>query len=240
MDSDNMIRIPQHRRLYEILRKHITDGLYPEGSLLPSENEMCAIHEVTRPTVRQALAQLAFDGYIVKHQGKGSIVKKLPKGIGILSLQGTTSSIGKENLETHLVSKPRINTWPERFMFNLTETEIESGCIILERQRIVNQKPLLYEISYLPNINLPRFNQRSFENKSLFDVLRKDYHISVLGGEQQIRAVRADLTIGRYLEINEGDPVLHLRRIMETNRIGFRYFSSIYCNTENTFLNGNF
>jgi DNA-binding GntR family transcriptional regulator len=188
----------------------------------------------------QALAQLAFDGYIIKHQGKGSVVKKLPKGIGILSLQGTTSSIGQENLKTHLVSKPRIGVWPELFMFDLSEIEIESGCIILERQRIVEKKPLLYEISYLPNINIPRFIQKSFENKSLFDVLRTEYHIHVIGGEQQIRAIKADSIIGKYLEINEEDPVLHLQRIMETNRIGFRYFSSIYCNTENSFLNGSF
>jgi len=240
MNSENTVRIPQHRRLYEILRKHITDGLYPEGSLLPSENELCAIHDVTRPTVRQALAQLAFDGYILKHQGKGSVVKKIPGGIGILSLQGTTTSIGKENLKTHMVSKPVIQGWPENFMFKLTETELESGCIFLERQRIVGEKPLLYEISYLPNINLSRFTQKLFENKSLFDVLRTDYQINVVGGEQQIRAVKADTTIGRYLKVRKGDPVLHLQRIMETNRIGFRYFSSIYCNTEDTFLNGSF
>ena len=33
--------IPQHKKLYEILRKHITDGVYREGDLLPSENELC-------------------------------------------------------------------------------------------------------------------------------------------------------------------------------------------------------
>ena len=139
-----------------------------------------------------------------------------------------------------MVSRPLIKSWPDDFMFELTETELESGCIILERQRIVGEKPLLYEISYLPNINLSRFTQKLFENKSLFDVLRTDYQINVIGGEQQIRAVKADSTIGRYLKVREGDPVLHLQRIMETSRNGFRYFSSIYCNTENTFLDGSF
>ena len=92
----------------------------------------------------------------------------------------------------------------------------------------------------MPNINLPRFIQKSFENKSLFDVLRLEYHISIQGGEQHIRAVRADSAISHYLKIKIGDPVLHLKRIMETNRMGFRYFSSIFCNTENTYLEGTF
>ena len=47
--------IPQYRRLYEILRKHILDAVYREGDLLPSENELCQLYGMTRPTVRQAL-----------------------------------------------------------------------------------------------------------------------------------------------------------------------------------------
>ena len=129
--------IPQHRKLYELLRKHISDGLYPQGSLLPSENELCSLHNVTRPTVRQALSRLANEGYIIKHQGKGSIVRSLPKGIGILSIQGTTSGVGKHNLETKPIGKPRIVPWPDDFPFELSDEMLESGCIVLERKRIV-------------------------------------------------------------------------------------------------------
>ena len=78
MTSDGSI--PQHRKLYEILRRHITEGVYKEGDLLPSENELCQLYGMTRPTVRQSLASLANDGYIRKHQGKGSIVQHPPEG----------------------------------------------------------------------------------------------------------------------------------------------------------------
>ncbi len=80
--------LPQHRRLYEILRRHILDGVYREGDLLPSENELCKLYDMTRPTVRQSLSNLANDGYIRKHQGKGSIVHHLSREIGILSVSG--------------------------------------------------------------------------------------------------------------------------------------------------------
>jgi GntR family transcriptional regulator/GntR family frlABCD operon transcriptional regulator len=49
---------------------------------------------MTRPTVRQALATLAGEGYIRKRQGKGSIVHRLSREIGILSVSGTTSALG--------------------------------------------------------------------------------------------------------------------------------------------------
>jgi GntR family transcriptional regulator/GntR family frlABCD operon transcriptional regulator len=234
------MKIPQHRKLYELLRKHIIEGVYPEGSLLPSENELCQLHAVTRPTVRQALTKLAVEGYIMKRQGKGSIVRSLPKGIGILSIQGTTSGIGKHNLETKPVCKPFISKWPDNFTFDLSELELESGCIILERTRIVDGKPVLYEISFIPNINIPRFLSKNFENKSLFDVMRTSYDIEVTGGEQKIQAVKASEEISKYLEIAIGEPILKLDRKIDTNRPEFRFYSSIYCNTSEFYLEGNF
>ena len=84
--------IPHHRKVYEILRSHIAEGVFKEGDLLPSENELCTVHKVTRPTIRKALDRLTNEGYIVRHQGKGSIVKGAPKGVGILSLTGNNFS----------------------------------------------------------------------------------------------------------------------------------------------------
>lgn len=233
-------KIPQHRQLYEILRKHILEGLYPEGSLLPSENELCQTHDMTRPTVRQALSRLTNEGFILKHQGKGSIVQPLPKGIGILSIQGTTTGIGKHSLKTLPVSKSKVGPWPSQFPFQLNEYERESGCISLERRRILDGVAVLYEISYLPNINLPRFTQKKFENKSLFDVLRKSYDIEITGGNQKIMAIRAGKAIAKNLDITVGDPILKLERRIETNRKGFCFYSIIYCNTKDFYLEGKF
>ncbi|MBT6006579.1 MAG: GntR family transcriptional regulator, partial [Prolixibacteraceae bacterium] len=126
-----MEQIPQYRKLYEILRKHILTGVYEEGSLLPSENELCTVYEMTRPTVRHALDSLVKDGLILKKQGKGSIVRKPPQNIGILSISGTASAVGVRYLKTDILQKPLIKTWPEIFPFVLSELEKESGCIYL-------------------------------------------------------------------------------------------------------------
>ena len=240
MAESDISKLPQHRKLYELLRKHIAEGHYPEGSLLPSENELCSIHQVTRPTVRQALSRLAGEGYILKHQGKGSIVRSLPKGIGILSIHGTTSGVGKRNLETKQISKPEAIQWPEDFSFELTELEKESGCVMLERSRILDGAPVLYEISYLPNINIPRFTQKSFENKSLFDVMRTHYGIEVTGGQQKIMAITASDSISQYLQCPIGAPILKLLRKIDTSRPGYCFYSTIYCNTSDFYLEGSF
>ncbi|HOB85248.1 MAG TPA: GntR family transcriptional regulator [Bacteroidales bacterium] len=233
-------KIPHHRRLYEVLRKHIIEGVYMEGDLLPSENELCQLYGVTRPTVRQSLSNLANDGFISRHQGKGSIVHHLPREIGILSVSGTTSAVGDRNLKTRIIVKPVIIPWKDDFMFPLSDLEKESGCVYMERLRLLDDIPIFYDISYIANINLPRITSRKFENQSLFRILRDHYQIEIKGGEQRIKAIPASARISRFLQMKKGDPVLHLERKMETNNPGLFLYSSIFCNTEKYSIFGRF
>lgn len=238
MEKQN--KVPHYRKLYEILRKQIIDGVYKEGDILPSENDLCLQYNLTRPTVRHALDSLLNEGMIRKHKGKGSIVYGLPNGIGILSISGTTSALGMHNLKTKIISGPSIIQWPKEFMFSLDEEFRQHGCIYMERLRLVENKPVFYDISYIPNINLPRFCNRKFEDQSLFDILRKVFQIEVKGGEQRIRAVPANDLICGHLNMHIGHPILYLERKLETNRPRFYFYSSIYCNTEEHALYGTF
>ena len=233
-------RLPFYKKVYEDLRKQIVNGVYREGDMLPSEHALCKLYGVTRPTVRQALGALVRDGFIRKHQGKGSIVYKLPKGIGILSIAGTTSALGQKNVRSEILSKPAVKPWPEHFMFTLSEAERLAGCIYMERIRYFNEAPIFYDVNYLPNINLPRFTVRSFENRSLFDMLRKEYGIEIIGGEQKLRAILADEKLSAYLRMKPGEPVLHLERRFDTNKPEMNIYSSIYCNTREQAVYGIF
>ena len=231
---------PQYRRLYENLRKLIEEGSFRQGDLLPSENELCAAHGLARPTVRKALDLLVNDGFIIRHQGKGSIVKGPPKGIGILSLSGTTSAIGQDHLTTRIIIKPNIRAWDHAFGYEIGEREKSIGCIHMERLRLINNVPVFYDITLLPNLNLPRFTSRTFENRSLFEILRKHYQIQVTGGEQKIMAIRADERIQHHFKVGKNHPILRLDRRMETSRSGYAFFSQIYCNTDDYSLIGRF
>jgi GntR family transcriptional regulator/GntR family frlABCD operon transcriptional regulator len=125
-------------------------------------------------------------------------------------------------------------------MFPLSELEKESGCIYMERLRLLEGKPIFYDISYIPNINLPRITSRQFEDRSLFQILRDHYQVEIRGGEQRIKAIPASGKISRFLKIKAGEPVLHLERKMETNIQGLFIYSSIYCNTDKYAIFGTF
>jgi GntR family transcriptional regulator/GntR family frlABCD operon transcriptional regulator len=235
-----MDNIPQYRKLYEILRKHIITGVYTEGDLLPSENELCSAYEMARPTVRHALETLVKDGLILKKQGKGSIVRKPPQNIGILSISGTASAVGVRYLKTDILQKPEVKTWPGDFPFELTELEAESGCIYMERLRFVDDEPVFYDVNHLPNIFLPRITQRSFENKSLFEILRQNYQIEILGGEQKLKAVKPTVQLRQLLRLKPGQPVLYIERKLYTNKADFNIYSTIYFNSDKHAIYGSF
>jgi GntR family transcriptional regulator/GntR family frlABCD operon transcriptional regulator len=80
---------PLYRQVQQNIKSQILSGIYSEGDLLPSENELQQLHSVNRSVIRQALDLLMKEGYIVKKQGKGSIVAKIQRRtLGLLSIKG--------------------------------------------------------------------------------------------------------------------------------------------------------
>ncbi|MDR2036969.1 MAG: GntR family transcriptional regulator [Bacteroidales bacterium] len=231
---------PRYRLVYNLLRKQILDEVFAEGDLLPSENELCAQHGVTRPTIRHALDALVNDGLIIKHKGKGSIVRRRPNAVGILSISGITTALGKHNVQTKIIGKPHVAPWPVRFPYELNETELKAGCICMERVRRVNEKDIFYEQTYLPAAYFPRFSLRNMHNRSLFDILRKGYDVEIKGGEQLIRSIPADDRLSTYFNIQQGHPVLYLERKFVINIPDVHIYSLLYCNTEEFALYGTF
>jgi DNA-binding GntR family transcriptional regulator len=70
----------EHRYLQvaRTLRKEIVDGVYPVGSQLPTEHELCERFEVSRYTVREALRRLRDDNLVASRPRAGTLVVPRP------------------------------------------------------------------------------------------------------------------------------------------------------------------
>ena len=238
MQIDAQSFLPQHHQLYELLKTHIREGVYQPGDLLPSEHALCRTHTLTRPTVRQALSTLVQEGYIKKQRGKGSIVQAPQAGIGILNIVGTTDSLPTGTLTTEVIEGPVVHAWEADTSFDLSEIEQQSGYVYLSRLRRIDGKPVFYEETYLPHINLPRITARRFENQSLFGILSQHYALKVTGGQQRIRAYGAAAPVVDLLNVAAEHPVLYLEKTYTTNRAHYRFFTRLWCNTEKYYLQG--
>jgi GntR family transcriptional regulator, arabinose operon transcriptional repressor len=63
-----------HIQVASLLKDRIRSGIWPEGSAIPSEKELCAEFDVARGTIRQALQTLENEGYLLREQGRGTFV----------------------------------------------------------------------------------------------------------------------------------------------------------------------
>ena len=64
-------------KLMNELKQKIVDDTYQAGDKMPSENGLAAFYQVSRHTVRKALAILEHEGYIYAIHGKGTFCSEM-------------------------------------------------------------------------------------------------------------------------------------------------------------------
>lgn len=74
--TDSAREGPKYKRIYLDLRDSLANGVYTPGSKLPSENDLVARFQASRPTVRRALAQLESEGFVERRMGSGTVVSQ--------------------------------------------------------------------------------------------------------------------------------------------------------------------
>ncbi|MFC4008077.1 GntR family transcriptional regulator [Nonomuraea purpurea] len=73
----------KYEQIVRCIRDRIRTGVYPPHTIL-SEVQLQEEFEVSRPTIRQAMAVLRQEGLIVTLRGKGSVVRSQSAGGDIL------------------------------------------------------------------------------------------------------------------------------------------------------------
>jgi GntR family transcriptional regulator len=95
--------IPLHRDVANKLMAAIQEGVYPVGTLLPTENELAAEFDVSRHTLREAVRQLQGMNLVTRRQGHGTIVKSNQVRREFKLAIRTFSDIENHGYFTHLV-----------------------------------------------------------------------------------------------------------------------------------------
>src|SRR5271155_2600399 len=71
------------------LKREIVGGVYPVGSQLPTEDDLCERFSVSRYTIREALRRLREDDLVSSRQGAGTVV--VPRRASDSYVQDVTS-----------------------------------------------------------------------------------------------------------------------------------------------------
>jgi DNA-binding GntR family transcriptional regulator len=212
--------IPLYSQLKNVIIKKIEKGEYAEDTKIPSEQELCALFDISRPTVRQAVSELTNNGYLYKLKGKGTYVSKSKNTIDIRDYSGFTDSIldcinpGERNIISLNVISGQDNTKLEN-VFDLPsglnyKTEF-AEVIYLNRN---NDDILSVNVSYLPLSSFPDIIKNIKEKKPSYDILKGKYPLIPVRSKSSIEVVYTDQSDAQYLHVQTGQVIIKIENIV--------------------------
>ncbi len=197
-------------QLTRIFLDDITSGRW-QGRI-PSEEELCRAHDVSKITVRQAINNLASDGYLTKVPGKGTFVAGVPPAMGLsMRTRFTEEMFGKEvSVDKKILFTGKQEPTPDvRRFLHTSDTIYRILC-----RRTVNGDPVYLDDSFIPVYMLPDADRTDFSGISLYSVLQEKAAKKIFKVVQTIEISRAGATAADHLDIEEGAPVLAVHRLL--------------------------
>ena len=196
-----------------MLRDRILSRRYEVGAMLPSEDDLARMFNVSRTTIRNALAALHVGGLIEKRQGIGTFVRE----------SGTATPIrtSMSDMVTHIHEIGRSTTVqviefgfekPPKHVQELFDAEDDAIFQRAIRVRRLKKRPILYVTSYIPETIGRQFGAADMEKRPIFDLL-EDAGIRLKAGEQWVSATLAEPIVASRLAIEVGSPLLQIERI---------------------------
>lgn len=200
--------IPLHVQLAALLRDQMQRKELPINSRLPSERELCDRYGISRITVRQALATLVQEGLVSSAAGKGTFVTAPRLNEELKPLSSFTQDLERRGmhassrlLEAHIL--PADDDWAGRL-------GVPRGAevVCLQRLRLANDSPIALQITHLPHHLCPNLLSFDFTARSLYEVLRAEYHMKLSHSETMIEAALAVPEEARLLGLKRPAAVL--------------------------------
>lgn len=204
-------------KLSDTLAEQIMDGTLPEGTLLPSERELCQMHDISRTTVRQALQDLSRKGYCKSIHGKGTVVVRpqiRQELRSIYSFDEDMRRLGK-NPETQIMDFVEIV--PTGTVAAMMQLPAGESVYRIMRLRLSNDEPMLLETNYLPCSRFPDFSREMLEHQSLYRVLTNRYSLNIDVAEETFEPILLRPLEAQMLRTGQGSLGMLVERISYEN-----------------------
>ncbi len=203
-----------HGQIEEWLAEAIEAGLLAPGDRLPTEQDLAAWLDVSRMTLRHALATLARRGLVDRAVGRngGTFVAQ-----GKLEQDRTTLAGFSEQLRRHgMVAGARVLSAAERPARPgvAAALEISAGDPVCEirRVRLGDGQPIAVECSVFPAARFPGLLRCRLDG-SLYDLLDQEYQQRPCRARESLEPVTAGVREAEALEVREGAPLMLVERI---------------------------
>ena len=199
------VPIPLYYQLKSLILEEIKDGSYKPGDLIPTEDELGKMFDISRTTVRQAITELVNEGYVYRVKSKGTFVSepKINRTVPGSNYSENTATFEHEIQTAGHTPKTVIR---EMKVIDTPSIMMEQGyhsptgkALYMVRVRYVDDQPLEYIISY---INYDFFaslmTSNELETHSMGEIMGRDEKTRI---RTMVRTVEALLSSKTDMQI---------------------------------------
>ncbi|NET36427.1 MAG: GntR family transcriptional regulator [Cyanothece sp. SIO1E1] len=211
------MQFPLHLDISEQLRQRIINGDYLPGTKLPSERQLIAEFQVSRITIRRAIANLVDQGLAIAHQGKGVFVIERRKAIYTLTNPGLflADDLAHQGIELSLQNITFELVTPPATVQKILQLTTEQPWAYLQKKiLLMDQIPGCVDVTYvLPDIG--EALQEDLKRQMTFPTLEQ-HNITIERVEAIIECQNADHEMSEYLNVPLGYSLLVYRHTAYT------------------------
>lgn len=203
-------------------------GVYPLGTNIPSEPQLEQEFNVSKITIRNAIKELAQEGYLEKGSGKGTKVirnaslSKLSKWKRFTELLVEEGHQIRKQLLRAEVIKNEEGTLPYQLF--------GEQCFYIERLYHLNEKPYIHFSNYL-SLQMSKIEPADLNDQSLYELL-EDHGISLEKYRDEFAAATAPSHVEDILQVHKGTPLLKRLRYSYDEQGNLIEFSTGHYSTE--------
>mgnify|MGYP001600703180 CR=1 FL=1 len=216
MLTEKTVDRESQQKLYVQMETIIMDKVrtneWPAGSQIPTEDELCKFYNVSKATVRMAIAELVRQGFLRKQQGKGTFVTSASPDLGITMKTRLTEDIfgegvtAKKELLVRGVKEP-----PEDVRAHLQTTE---PVYYILCKRVVNGEPAYLEESFIPLASAPGIENAEVCQTPFYELMQREADQKIFKVVQMIEIADMSGDAAAILKNGHGSSMLMLHRLL--------------------------
>ena len=211
-------KIPSYVRIYNELYDEVTSGKYEPNEQLPPEVKLAEKYEVSRNTLRQALAVLCEEGLIYNVQGKGNFISPSYKPVNqeMGKLDNIALSAAKtecQKVETQYSFSPPAKTVQEKLGLSAYDITLSTNSIYQ-----IEETPIALSYVEIASKVLSELKIDLHDEKAIMElVTNKLFELSTYA-ESQLTITNAEESVADFLKTSINTPLIYIEEIL----YGFR------------------
>jgi GntR family transcriptional regulator len=199
-------------QIYSIIKEKIEKGDWSPGTRIPTEDELCKTHDVSKATVRIAISELDREGYLKRQQGKGTFVTYSMPHFGMDMRTRLTENMFGEGVKVRKEILVKGVKEPPEDVSAYLKSEEDIYYVLCKR--VVEDMPAYLEESFFPLYLFPGIEGEDICQTSFFHLVQEKANRKISRVVQTIEVTELNDDAADILKVNKGSSALLLHRLL--------------------------